>query len=128
MTRVWRTQRFTLAEVLVAIVLTAVVLPVAVRGMLIANRAGAVAEKKMVAARLAERLLSEMIITQTWTGDTQSGDCGTDYPGFNWERRCETWNDYEPALEVVTVDVMFSHQGHEYSVHLSTLAAESQTQ
>jgi len=121
--------RFTFAEVLVAMVLMAVVLPVAVRGLLIANRAGSVAAKKAMAGRLADRFLAEAVLTQSWAnGDTQAGDFGTDYPGYRWESAHVPWSDYEPQMQVVTVNVFYTHQGQEYSVSLSTLATEPQTQ
>ena len=123
-----RTHRFTFAEVLVAMVLMAVVLPVAVRGILIANRAGSVAAKKAMAGRLADRCLAEAVLTESWTGETQSGDFGTDYPGYRWESAHVPWTDYEPQLQVITVDVFYTHQGQEYSVSLSTLAPEPQTE
>ena len=123
-----RASRFTLTEVLVALALTAVVLPVAVHGILIANRAGSVAEKKLTAGRLADRLLAEMVLTESWTGDVHAGEFGTDHPGFRWESQYAAWNDYEPALDLVTVAVFFRHQGNEYAVRLSTLAEEAQVQ
>ena len=57
---------FTFAEILVAMVFVAIVIPVAVEGVLIANRAGTVAERKRVAARLADRLLAELVLTGEW--------------------------------------------------------------
>ena len=57
---------FTLAETLAAMLFMAIVIPVAVRGVMLANRAGVVAERKRVAAELADRLLVETIVTQQW--------------------------------------------------------------
>ena len=50
---------FTLAEVLAALVFMAIVIPVAMQGLHIAGRAGAVAERKREAVRVAERVLNE---------------------------------------------------------------------
>jgi type II secretory pathway pseudopilin PulG len=122
------TRRFTLAELLVAIVLTMVVLPVAVRAVLVASRTADIAAKQISAAYLADRLLAESVLTQAWATDTRTGTFGTDWPGFRWEVTSEPWSAYEAELELVTVGVFFEHRGREYPVHLSTLAAPPETE
>src|SRR5437899_934923 len=62
-----RTAAFTLAEVLAALLFMAIVIPVALEGMHVASRAGSVAVRKREAARVAERLLNESIITTNWS-------------------------------------------------------------
>src|ERR1035438_5377557 len=64
---------FTLAEVLAALVFMAIVIPVALDAMHIASRAGTVAARKGEAARVAQRLLTETLITTNWTQSVQSG-------------------------------------------------------
>ena len=67
------TAGFTLAEVLAALLFMAIVIPVAIEGMHIASRAGTVAERKGEAARVAQRLLTETLVTTNWNQAVQSG-------------------------------------------------------
>jgi type II secretory pathway pseudopilin PulG len=60
---------FTLAEVLAALTFMAIVIPVAIEGLRVANRAGVVAQRKTVAARVAERVLNESFLG----GQSQAG-------------------------------------------------------
>src|SRR2546429_9589111 len=62
----FRKAAFTLAEVLAALLFMAIVIPVALEGMHVATRAGSVAVRKREAARVAERILNESIITTNW--------------------------------------------------------------
>ena len=64
---------FTLAEVLAALVFMAIVIPVALQGLQIASRAGTVAERKREAARVAERVLNESIVTTNYVQAVSSG-------------------------------------------------------
>src|SRR5216684_819976 len=57
---------FTLAEVLAALLFMAIVIPVALEGMHVASRAGSVAVRKREAARVAERILNESLVTTNW--------------------------------------------------------------
>ncbi len=63
-----RTAAFTLAEVLAALTFMAIVIPVAIEGLRIANRAGVVAQRKTVAARVADSVLNEALVAPA-TGD-----------------------------------------------------------
>src|SRR5690348_5642826 len=87
-----RSAAFTLAEVLAALLIMAIVIPVAVQGLQIANRAAEVAQRKSQAARIAERVLNENIVTTNWN---QSSQVGTVYEGtreFRWTFRTEPWS------------------------------------
>ena len=64
---------FTLVEVLAALAFMAIVIPVAVDGLRVANQAGQVGQRKAVAARIAERVLNEMVITGQFRSPTQGG-------------------------------------------------------
>ena len=140
---------FTLAEVLAALLFMAIVIPVAVQGLQIANRAGEVAERKSQAARIAERVLNENIVTTNWT---QSSQAGTVYEGtreFRWTLRSEPWSqnltNQSPAqsqsmgqllggqpqvtatassqttLNLLSVEVTYKVQNRDYLLRLSTL-------
>src|SRR4051794_32878567 len=99
---------FTLAEVLAALLFMAIVIPVAVEGLRIASRAGEVAERKSAAARVAEKILNENLVTTNWNRSEQSGtlkDGGRDY---RWSLRNESWS--QDAMQQVTVEVTYTVQ------------------
>ena len=63
---------FTFAEVLAAMVFVAIVIPVAVKGLSIANRAGSVAQHKRIAMELGDSILTELVMTEDWAdGETR---------------------------------------------------------
>lgn len=114
-----RKRGFTLAEVLAALVFMAIVIPVTVQGLRIASRAGEVAQRKAEAGRVAERLLNEIIIT----GQAQQAALrGTALEGgreYQWQLLNETWP--VDALQQLTIQVIYTAQGVEHDVRLSTL-------
>jgi len=113
---------FTLAEVLAALLFMAIVIPVAVEGVRVAGRAGAVGERKTIAIRIAEQMLNESIVTGQFS---ESGRGGTVQDGpfeFQWTLTSEGWT--VDSLLLVTVEVMFPVQGQDYSVKLSTLVED----
>lgn len=117
--RATRTRGFTLVELLAALLLMAIVIPVAMQGMSIATRAGVMGQRKAAAARVAERVLNDLIVTDqtaqtTASGTTMEGD--TAYP---WTAEAQAWPE-DPMLEV-TVTVTFMVQGNDYTVSASTL-------
>jgi len=117
---------FTLAEVLAALLFMAIVIPAAVQGLRIANQAGQVAGRKSEAARVAERVLNESIVTTNWNKSSLGGVIGEGTHQFRWLLRNEPWN-LDP-LRLVSVQVTFAVQGQDYDVRLSTLADNSQPQ
>jgi len=114
---------FTLAEVLAALAFMAIVLPVIIQGLAIAGRAGTVAERKSEAARVAERILNENIITTNWNQSSLSGVATEGLREFHWTLQNEAWT--ENPMRLLTVEVKYNVQGTEYSVQLSTLADSS---
>jgi type II secretory pathway pseudopilin PulG len=81
-----------LIEVLAAMLFMAIVIPVAVEALLIANRAGEVAQRKSEAIRVAEHILNENIIATNSTGTGQSGTLVEGYREFRWALRNEPWS------------------------------------
>jgi Tfp pilus assembly protein PilV len=71
--RAARCQAFTLAEVLAAMLFLAIVIPAAVEALHVASLAGEVAARKGAAARVADRILNESLVTTNWNNGTQSG-------------------------------------------------------
>ena len=114
---------FTLAEVLAAMLFLAIVIPAALEALHVAGLAGEVAARKGAAARLADRLLSESIVTTNWNMGTQSGTAAEGAEEFHWTLNNRNWVvDTTAGMRVLTATVTFSAQGHDYSVALSTLA------
>jgi type II secretory pathway pseudopilin PulG len=115
---------FTLAEVLAALLFMAIVMPVALQGLRISSRAGELAERKREAARVAERILTESVVTTNWSGAGLSGVVQEDYREYRWSLRNESWTEATTtsAMRLLSVEVVFPLQGEEYTVALSTLA------
>jgi type II secretory pathway pseudopilin PulG len=140
---------FTLAEVLAAMLFMAIVIPVAVQGLRIASLAGEVAERKSQAARIAESVLVDNLIT---TNSRPTRLDGVAYEGtreFRWTLRSEEWSQgltnkpsagtsalnqmagSQPAVDqfsanqvnmnLVTAEVTYPVQSKEYTFRISTL-------
>src|ERR1017187_3499300 len=119
-----RVAAFTLAEVLAALLFLAIVIPAAVEALHVASLAGEVAARKGAAARVADRILNESLVTTNWSGGMQSGRVTEGVWDFKWKRTSQNWP--ADSMELLTAEVTYSAQGKEYSVKLSTLA-NSQT-
>src|SRR5664279_6475220 len=100
---------FTLAEVLAALMFMAIVIPVAIEGMHVASRAGTVSERKGEAARVAQRLLAENLVTTNLNQGVQGGTLTEGQREFNWTLHSDPWNQ-DPNQNVIhqlTVEVKF---------------------
>ena len=113
-----RSAAFTLAEVLAALLFLAIVIPTAVEALHIASVAGSMAQRKDEASRVAQTVLNESVLTGNWSQTTQGTTRrnGHEYP---WRLRNETWQ--QDAMQLVTVEVIFSAADRSGSVRLSTL-------
>jgi type II secretory pathway pseudopilin PulG len=111
---------FTLAEVLAAMAFLVILIPVVVMCLQIASRAGEVAQRKSEAARVAERILNESIVTTNWNQSAQNGTVNDGLRQFDWTLQNEPWN--QDPMRLLTVQVKYQVQGRDYFVHLSTLA------
>ena len=120
-------QGFTLAEVLAALLFMAIVVPVAMEGLHIASRAGAVAQRKGEAARIAQRVLTENLVTTNWNQSVQSGSTTEGQREFCWTLRSDPWTQdpTQNVLRQLSVDVTFTAQNREYTVRMSTLVDSS---
>jgi len=114
---------FTLVEVLAALAFMAIVIPVAVEGLRVANLAGQVSQRKTVAARVADRVLKEWIVTGQTQAPAQSGVVREGAFEFRWTLRSQPWN--QDTMKLITVEVLYTVQGQDYDVHLSTLLDNS---
>jgi hypothetical protein len=119
---------FTLAEVLAALLFMAIVVPVAIEGLHIASRAGAVAERKGAAARVAQRILNESLVTTNWSQSAQNGTVTEGTRQFRWTLHNDPWNQdpNQAVLRQLTVEVQYTAQSSTYSVKMSTLVDSSQ--
>jgi type II secretory pathway pseudopilin PulG len=113
---------FTLAEVLAAMVFLAIVIPVAVEALHVSSLAGEVAARKGAAARVADRILNESLVTTNWTGGGQSGTVSEGALDFNWTMTTQNWPK-DSTMQLLTAEVKFLAQGKDYSVKLSTLTS-----
>ena len=121
-----RRRGFTLAEALAALAFLAIVIPVAVMGIRVANTAGLVAGRKAQAARVADRVLNEMIVTKQWQQSSGSGNAFEGSQQFRWQVKNETWE--KDTLRLLTVMVTYTVQGQDYDVRLSTVVDSAVTQ
>ena len=114
-------EAFTLAEVLAAMLFLAIVIPAAIEALHVASLAGEVAVRKGVAARVADRVLNEAMVTMTnLTSGTQRGTATEGDQEFNWAISRENWS--ADAMQRLAAEVKFTAQGRDYSVILNTLA------
>ena len=122
--RGWNLRRgFTFVEILAAMLFMAIVIPVAMKGIQLANRVGVAAERKRQAAQLADAELTQLVATDTWRTGNDGGDFGPDWPWYRWELTTEGWS--EDAMRVLTMHVFYRVQEVEYSETLSTLVPET---
>ena len=114
---------FTLAEVLAALVFMAILIPVALAGLSMASQAGEVAARKSEAALVADRVLSESIVTTNWNRNLQTGTVRQGLREFAYTMRNEPWNQdpNQNAMRLLSVEVKYAAQGRELSLRLSTL-------
>jgi hypothetical protein len=119
---------FTLAEVLAALLFMAIVVPVAIEGLHIAGLAGAVAERKGEAARIAQRVLTENLVTTNWNQSVQNGTTIDGQREFRWTLRTDQWTQdpAQTAMRQLSVQVEFTAQDRKYYVNMSTLVDSSQ--
>ena len=123
---------FTLAEVLAALLFLAIVIPTAVEALHIASLAGEVAARKAAAARVADRILNESLVTTNWTGGVQNGTVTEGVLDFKWKLTSQSWSADQvqsaQSLQLLTAEVTYSAQGRDYTVQLSTLAGSPNQQ
>jgi type II secretory pathway pseudopilin PulG len=119
---------FTLAEVLAAMLFMAIVIPVALQGLRVASQSGEAGQRKLVAARLADKLLSELKVTSQLQNSGQSGVVVEDGVEYRWTARSQAWTeDTTTPMKVLTLTVQFPAQGRSHEVQLSTLLPQTNT-
>ena len=91
----------------------------AVEALHVAGVSGEVAVRKAEAARVADAILNEHIVTTNWN-QAATGTVTQNGHTFQWSLRNETW-PADSGMDLVTAQVDFSAQGRTFSVRLSTL-------
>lgn len=119
--RVTHQSAFTLAEVMAALLFLAIVIPAAVEALHISSLAGEVAARKGAAARVADRILNESLVTTNWNHGTQNQTITDGALEFRSTLTSENWP--QGNMQLVSAEVTFTAKGHDYSVKLSTLAS-----
>ena len=82
--RPYHVAAFTLAEVLAAMLFLAIVIPAAVEALHVSSLAGEVAARKGAAARIADRILNESLVTTNWNNGAQNGTVSEGALDFRW--------------------------------------------
>ncbi|MBU6409805.1 MAG: hypothetical protein KGR98_05400 [Verrucomicrobia bacterium] len=111
---------FTLAEVLIAMLFMAIVIPAVLEAMRVASLAGEVSVRKGEAARIANRILNESIVTTNWEQGGLNGTVADGPAQYAWTLTSRNWPT--ALMEQVTARVTFDAQDRSYAVELSTLA------
>ncbi len=114
---------FTLAEVLAALAFMAIVIPVAVEGVRVAAWAGQVGERKTVAMRVADRVLSEVVLMASTQVGATTGQRVEGGVVYRWAVATTSWP--EDTMRLVTVRVVFVVQGEEHAVELASLVGSA---
>lgn len=117
---------FTLAEVLVALLVTAVVIPVALRAIMTVGALDESSAYRRQAVDLAELKLEELIVTGDWADGDTNGDFGDNYPGWSWELIASDWNAGEIWMRQVDLVVTGPARHGETVASLTTLMPTSE--
>ncbi len=97
--------RFTLAEVLVTVMIVAVLVPVTMRALSLDWQLDQQAAQRQQAARLADMKLRELLVTQGWLDAEKSAEFGGDYPGYTWELITDEWTTGDITLQQLDLTV-----------------------
>jgi len=118
-----RSGGFTLVEVLVAVMFMAIVIPVALGAMRVASMAGEAGQRKLVAARIANRILNDLKVENQLQVGGQQGQVQENGVTYKWTEKNTFWNpDPQSRMTLATVSVAYNVAGHPCSVEMSTLS------
>ena len=116
-----RRAAFTLIEVLVATLFMVIVIPVALGGMRVASLAGESAQRKLVAARIATKVINELRIENQLMG-AQRGLVTQDNISYTWSQQTGFWTgDPNSQLFIATITVEYTVAGRRCNIQMSTL-------
>ena len=112
---------FTLVEILATLAFLGLVIPVTIKAILMATKAGETSERELIAEQLGENKLEELMINNAWT-TAESRGTFDDRVGYRWELKKNDWQT--GAMTELDLDVYFPVRGQEQSLRLSTLVNE----
>ena len=113
---------FTLLEVLVAALFMIVVIPVALGGMRIATMAGESGQRKLVATRIATKVINDLRAENLLLNGAQRGVVQENGVTYSWSEKTEFWSaDPLSQMYTATIVVDYGVAGRLCSVQLSTL-------
>lgn len=101
----------------------AIVIPAAVHAIVLANRAAVTAERKTVAAQLADGYLTELVLTGSWQNAAASGKFPGIHQAYEWRIHRKNWEI--DSMLYLEVQVIFTVQGRQHWVRTGTLIEES---
>ena len=117
--------KFTLAEVLVALIISAVLVPVVLQAFLIVGGLNESAARERLAARLADLKLSEIVVDGDLARQIASGSFGDDYPDYTWDLQELEWYDDITMMRQLELTVRWpGRRGNPASLTLVTLVPE----
>jgi prepilin-type N-terminal cleavage/methylation domain-containing protein len=119
MVRRGRPGGFTFVELLATVVLIGIIMPVAMRTISICTRLAGQSRREIEAVSLATTKMAELVASKDWETGGKSGDFGTDWPGYQWNAEVSNWT--ESTVRQLDVDVLWTSQGRQRQVTLSTL-------
>jgi hypothetical protein len=117
-------------EVLVSVVFMAIVIPVALGAMRVATLAGETAQRRLVAARVANKVLNDLRVENfLQNGGGQRGVVQENGVTYTWTEKNSLWSlDPASRMTLATVSVAYNVAGHPCKVELSTLSPPPQNQ
>jgi competence protein ComGC len=117
-----RRRAFTLIEVLVATLFMVVVIPVALGAMRVASMAGEAGQRKLVAARIATKVINDLRVENLLQNGGQRGIVQEDGVAYTWSQASQFWTvDPLSQMYVSTITVEYKVAGRRCNVQLSTL-------
>jgi len=117
-----RRRAFTLVEVLVATLFMVVVIPVALGAMRVASMAGEAGQRKLVAARIATKVINDLRVENLLQNGGQRGIVQEDGVAYTWSQSSAFWTvDPLSQMYLATITVEYKVAGRRCSVQLSTL-------
>jgi type II secretory pathway pseudopilin PulG len=113
---------FTLIEVLVATLFMVIVIPVALSGVRVAASAGEASQRKLVAARVANKVINELRAENQLQNGSQHGVFREDSVDYTWSQQTAFWTgDPSSQMFMATVVVEYKVAGARCTFNLSTL-------
>lgn len=120
-------RRFSLVEVLAALLIVATVVPVVTMVLRNALRTSENGTRRLQAAELGSNLLDGWRAEGTWNTQPDSGTFD-DVPGYRWTLERKSWDgDSLGRMTELDLRVYYPVQGQEQSVVLATLMAAETT-